>query len=69
MSDPATPSAPPPRRLTPAAERALKEAEERRSAQAAKEAELARTPERDGRGGRDPVRYDDWEIKGLAADF
>jgi hypothetical protein len=68
MSDPATPAAPP-RRLTPAAERALREAAERRAAQTAKEAELAKTREVDGRGGRDPVRYDDWEIKGLAADF
>jgi hypothetical protein len=69
MSDPVTPASPPPRRLTPAAERALKEAEERRAAQAAKEAELAKAREVDGRGGRDPVRYDDWEVKGIAADF
>jgi hypothetical protein len=61
--------APPPRKLTPAAERALAEAETRRAAQAAKEAELARMRERDGRGGKDPVRYDDWEVKGIAADF
>jgi len=26
-------------------------------------------PERDGRGGLEPVRYGDWEIKGLASDF
>jgi hypothetical protein len=68
MSDPAPP-AQAPRRLTPAAERALKEAEERRAAQAAREAELAQVSEVDGRGGKDPVRYNDWEIKGLAADF
>ncbi len=61
--------APPRRALTPAAQRALAEAEERRAAQAAKEAELAKTRERNGRGGKDPVRYNDWEVKGLAADF
>jgi hypothetical protein len=59
----------PPRRLTPAAERALAEAQERRAAQAAREAELAKAREIDGRGGQDPVRYADWEIKGLASDF
>ncbi|MFU0507177.1 DUF1674 domain-containing protein [Pseudaminobacter sp. NGMCC 1.201702] len=53
--------------LTPAAERALREAEERRKAYLAKEAELPR--EIGGRGGNEPVRYGDWEIKGLAADF
>ncbi|TXM92389.1 DUF1674 domain-containing protein, partial [Methylobacterium sp. WL103] len=26
-------------------------------------------PERLGRGGLEPVRYDDWEVKGLAVDF
>jgi hypothetical protein len=68
MSDPEAPAAAP-RRLTPAAERALQEAAARRAAQAAREAELAKAREVDGRGGHDPVRYDDWEIKGLAADF
>lgn len=62
-------STPPRRTLTPAAIRALAEAEARRAAQAAKEAALARISERDGRGGKDPVRYDDWEVKGLASDF
>jgi hypothetical protein len=61
-------SAPPGRKaLTPAAERALREAEERRKAYLAREAELPR--EIGGRGGNEPVRYGDWEIKGLAADF
>ncbi len=55
--------------LSPAAERALREAEARRAQQAEKEAALARSREIDGRGGRDPVRYDVWEIKGLASDF
>ena len=26
-------------------------------------------PEAGGRGGLDPVRYGDWEIKGIAVDF
>ncbi len=32
-------------------------------------AELARIKEHHGRGGLEPVRYEDWEIKGLASDF
>jgi len=52
-------------RLIPeAAQRALAEAEERRRAAAAPAA-----PERNGRGGLDPARYGDWEVKGIAADF
>ncbi len=53
--------------LSPAAERALKEAEARRQAYLAEEAALPR--EIGGRGGNEPVRYGDWEIKGLASDF
>lgn len=53
--------------LTPEAERALQEAEARRKAYLAREAEMPR--EIGGRGGKEPVRYGDWEIKGLAADF
>lgn len=55
------------RPLTPAAQRALAEAEARREALAA--AERKARPEKGGRGGLDPVRYGDWEIKGLTADF
>ncbi|AGB73084.1 MULTISPECIES: DUF1674 domain-containing protein [Rhizobium] len=51
--------------LSPAAKRALAEAEERRKAQA--EAELP--PEIGGRGGSDPARFGDWEINGRAIDF
>ena len=51
--------------LAPAALRALKEAEERRKATAPVEP----TPEIGGRGGADPARYGDWEIKGRAIDF
>ncbi len=52
------------RDLPPAARRALKEAETRR-------AQSAPAPPRElnGRGGLDPVRYGDWEVKGLASDF
>lgn len=59
----------PPRPLSPAAQRALAEAQERRRTQEEREAGLARVREVNGRGGHDPVRYDDWEIKGIASDF
>ncbi len=55
--------------LTPAAQRALAEAAERRAALEAREAQLAKERELQGRGGLDPVRYDDWEVKGIASDF
>ncbi|PSJ61988.1 DUF1674 domain-containing protein [Pseudaminobacter soli (ex Li et al. 2025)] len=58
---------PEPKKLTPAAERALKEAEARRKAYLEQEAAVPR--ELGGRGGKEPVRYGDWEIKGIAADF
>ena len=58
-----------PRRLSPAAERALAEAAERRAAIDARAAAIQSAPERMGRGGLEPVRYDDWEVKGLAVDF
>jgi hypothetical protein len=55
----------PHKKLTPAAERALAEAEQRRR--------LAADPERPkelrGRDGLDPARYGDWEVKGIASDF
>ena len=52
---------------SPAAERALREAEERRAQYRAQEAALPK--ELAGRGGNDPNRYGDWEIKGLTSDF
>ncbi|MBO6676231.1 MAG: DUF1674 domain-containing protein [Rhizobiales bacterium] len=55
------------KRRKAAAARAKAEAEARR-AQITKKAEEA-PKEIDGRGGLDPVRYDDWEIKGLTSDF
>jgi len=53
------------RPIPEAARRALAEAEERRRRAAATSA----TPEVNGRGGLDPARYGDWEVKGIAADF
>jgi hypothetical protein len=51
--------------LSPAAQRALQEAEERRQA-----AEKADMPEEfGGRGGADPARFGDWEINGRTIDF
>ena len=53
--------------LPPAAQRALAEAEERR-----KKAEAgARTMPKElgGRDGPEPVRFGDWEKKGIAVDF
>ncbi|MCU0817782.1 MAG: DUF1674 domain-containing protein [Beijerinckiaceae bacterium] len=60
---------PPAKSLSPAAQRALEEAAARRAALEAREAELAKKAEINGRGGKDPVRYDDWEVKGIASDF
>jgi hypothetical protein len=51
--------------LPPAAQRALAEVAERRKK--AKEAE--RPVELGGRDGPDPVRFGDWEKKGIAIDF
>ena len=53
------------RDLPPEARRALAEAEERRKA--ARPPDLP--PELGGRDGPEPVRYGDWEKKGLAIDF
>ena len=58
----------PRRPLSPAAERALAEAAQRR-------AELERTPAKErakevgGASGPEPTRYGDWEKKGLTSDF
>lgn len=51
--------------LPAAARRALAEAEERRKKAAALDLPL----ELGGRDGPEPVRYGDWEKKGLAIDF
>ena len=55
--------------LTPAAARALAEAEERRRAAKAKADLEAGTEELGGRNGPDPVRYGDWEKDGIVSDF
>ena len=51
--------------LPPAAQRALAEAEARRKA----EKDLDLPTELGGRDGPEPVRYGDWEKKGIAVDF
>ena len=55
------------RELPPAALRALAEAEDRRKK--AKADAKAKPKEYGGRDGPEPVRYGDWENKGLAIDF
>ncbi|WP_230530495.1 DUF1674 domain-containing protein [Microvirga roseola] len=55
--------------LSPAAQRALEEAARRRLEIDARAAEIAKAKEHQGRGGLEPVRYEDWEVKGLASDF
>ncbi|WP_112661849.1 DUF1674 domain-containing protein [Microvirga flavescens] len=55
--------------LSPAAQRALAEAAERREHIDRRVADLARNKEVLGRGGLEPVRYEDWEVKGLTSDF
>ncbi|MBB3135058.1 hypothetical protein FHS26_002799 [Rhizobium pisi] len=63
---PATEGSEPPRKmLSPAAKRALAEAEERRKNQ--KPLELP--AEIGGRGGAEPARFGDYEINGRAIDF
>ncbi|PTM96068.1 uncharacterized protein DUF1674 [Mycoplana dimorpha] len=51
--------------LPPAAVRALEEAAARRAA----ETQQPLPREIGGRGGLDPARFGDWEIKGRAIDF
>jgi hypothetical protein len=55
------------KQLSPAAQRALAEAEARRQQAAA----TARTMPKEfqGRKGPEPTRYGDWENKGIASDF
>jgi len=51
--------------ISPAAERALAEAQARRKAKA----ESALPKEINGRDGLEPTRFGDWEVKGIASDF
>jgi hypothetical protein len=53
--------------LSEAAKRALAEAEQRREEYRRREAAMPK--EIGGRGGNEPGRYGDWEVKGLATDF
>jgi hypothetical protein len=53
--------------LTPAAQRALAEAEARRQAAAAQARPMPK--EFHGAKGPEPTRYGDWENKGIASDF
>ncbi len=52
--------------LSPQAQRALAEAEERRQRAALRP---ALPPEINGPRGPEPIRYGDWERKGIASDF
>jgi len=71
MSDdserPETRTTPSRKPLTPAAQRALDEAEARRQA-ADKDAKPVQK-EYQGPKGPEPTRYGDWENKGIASDF
>jgi hypothetical protein len=53
--------------LSPAAQRALAEAEARREASATDA--ISRPKEFQGPKGPEPTRYGDWENKGIASDF
>jgi hypothetical protein len=67
-SNPAADAVVPERKpLSPAARRALEEAEVRRRAAAADAKLLPR--ELRGPKGPEPTRYGDWENKGIASDF
>jgi len=59
----------PRRPLSPAAARALAEAEARRAARAAEAAASPQPAEHQGPAGPEPTRYGDWERKGIASDF
>lgn len=63
MTDTAKPAA----ELSAAARRALEEAAARR--RQIDEKAASAPPEKGGRGGLEPGRYGDWEIKGLTSDF
>lgn len=59
----------PKKELSPAAQRALAEAEARRKEADRLAAEDPAPKEVNGRGGKDPARYGDWEVKGIVSDF
>ena len=63
------PGAAPGKPLDDAAKRALAEAAERRAEIDRRAAGITEQAEENGRGGLEPVRYQDWEIGGRAIDF
>jgi hypothetical protein len=64
--DDTPPNAAPGRPLSPAARRALQEAEARHQAEARAQ---AAAEELGGPRGPEPTRFGDWERKGIAVDF
>ena len=54
-------------KITPAAQRALNEAQKRRDVARLKKRELPK--EIGGRKGPEPVRFGDWEKNGIVSDF
>ena len=50
-------------------ERAMRAARAEAEARRKASGEDGRPREIDGRGGEEPTRYGDWEVKGLASDF
>jgi hypothetical protein len=67
MSDGSSVPFPERRPLSPAARRALAEAEARRQAAAVRATPIPK--EIQGPTGPEPTRYGDWENKGIASDF
>jgi len=67
--DPVISQPAPTRELSPQAQRALAEADERRRARDLEKADTPDAPEVGGRKGPDPARYGDWEKGGIASDF
>lgn len=65
MAEPLDP--PPAKKLSPQAERALREAAERRAKRESKAPPAEK--EIGGPAGLEPSRYGDWEKKGLTSDF
>jgi len=57
------------KKLTPAAIRALAEAEARRAQYDAQAKAAKNVAEINGREGPEAIRYGDWESKGIATDF
>ncbi len=54
------------KKISKEAKQALDEAEKRRRR---KVDLIKRPPELKGRGGLEPTRYGDWEVKGITSDF